>query len=155
MRSIFNYENGKCKHQTIKFNAVCAMCMYAECTQCHSTYMAQSMLLWSSLLLLFYLYLIFMKMVVCVDYLEHNLFKIHLNATHTHRVIWLFWKMPYSTLSSLSSHTETSPKNVQQRKKEMRTTQHSSRSKDFNICLVFINFDEIVYNNIKFHVDLM
>lgn len=29
MRSIFNYENGKCKHQTIKFNAVRASMPYA------------------------------------------------------------------------------------------------------------------------------
>lgn len=48
------------------------------------------------------------------------------------------------------TYTQKREENRKRRNKPTKTER-----KDFNICLVFINFDEIVYNNTKFHVELI
>lgn len=134
------------------------------------------MLLWSALLLL-NLHLIFRKMAVCWLSWTQSV-KIHLNATraHTHpSTNGSLSKIHHSTrlrFAILSISISILPANsiygcnesklyrkksniIMKMSQQNKTKRNESEQKDFNICLVFINFDEIVYNNIKFHVGLM
>lgn len=111
--------------------------------------------LWSSVLLLFHLYLIFRKMVVlinlntiCWDTFECNAHPLRNGSKLPFNSFSLFILLfpPMEIKLSLQWFNKCTQNENKTKKK----------TNDLNICSVFINnFDEIVYNNIKFHVELM